>query len=309
MKISVAIASYNGEKYIIEQLDSILGQTLQIDEVIICDDKSSDRTVELVEGFINAQGLSGKWLIKVNTENLGYASNFVQAVKKTSGDLIFFCDQDDIWLPERVAIMAGLMEAQPNILMLGSESESFASSEDAPSVASWERKRFKRDNTLEHLKFKADNIFIGCQGCSMCIRKSLWQMIEDYWYPGWAHDEFVWKLALCLDGAYIYHGITLRRRLHTSNVTMHKMRDLAKRIKFVKDLKRSHEATLTFANKIHMEKSAVRLLVRNIEAARLRIDLMQNKKLLGTLKLLFCYFDCYHSRKSILVELYMAIKG
>mgnify|MGYP002575763520 FL=1 len=309
VKTSVAMATYNGETYIVEQLDSILGQTMPVEEVVICDDCSTDRTVELVEQYIREHHLEKHWRIERNEKNLGYASNFVGAVKKTTGEFIFFCDQDDIWVPDRVEVMVKLMEEKPQIRLLCSEFESFVSSADAPSVPAWEKKQFKRDNSLEHLPFNAHNLFINCQGCSMCVRRSFWEQAIPYWYTGWAHDEFVWKLALCLDGLYVYHGVTLRRRLHSSNVTMHKMRNLPKRVQFLEDLRKSHEATLTFAKSLPMDEGAYKLLERNIHSVGMRIELMRDKKVWNTFPLLFRYADCYHSKKSIPVELYMAIKG
>ncbi len=91
MKVSVAMAAFNGEKFIEEQLASILSQTRPVDEVIICDDRSSDRTAELAEDFIARKHLQDTWRVEVNTQNVGYASNFIGAVRKTSGDVVFFC--------------------------------------------------------------------------------------------------------------------------------------------------------------------------------------------------------------------------
>lgn len=309
MKISVAIATYNGEKYIEEQLDSILNQTLAVNQVVICDDCSSDNTFRVVQEYIERHGLRENWSIEVNAKNLGYASNFVGAVRKTDGDYIFFCDQDDIWVPDRVQTMIEIMEKNKQIQLLCSEFESFESTPDAPSVPTWEQKQFKRDKSLEHLRFSPHNLFINCQGCSMCIRRSFWDYVDSFWYEGWAHDEFVWKLALCMDGLFVYHDITLRRRLHSGNVTMHKMRDLKKRIRFMEDLKKSHEATYEFAKKLPMDEKAYRLLERNIKSTQMRIELMRDKKLFHTIPLALKYRDCYHSKKSIPVELYMAIKG
>lgn len=309
MKTSVAMATYNGANYIREQLESILRQTMPIDELIICDDCSKDNTVSIVNEYIRANGLQGKWRIEVNLRNLGYGSNFMQAVKMTSGDLIFFCDQDDIWVDDRVEVMTSLMENHSGILMLGSEFEPFVCSKDAPSIPSWERAKLKGDGSLEHLKFRAKNIFIGCQGCSMCIRRSFLVQIQPYWYTGWAHDEYVWKLALCIEGAYIYHGITLKRRLHSTNVTMGKMRDITKRIVFLEELMRSHEAMLQFANDHHVHSKYLRLIEKNIKSVSLRIGLLKDKKYINTFKLVSKYFKYYHSQKSIPVELYMAIRG
>ena len=303
------MATYNGAEYVVEQLESIRTQSMPVDEVIIHDDRSTDDTVAIVEKYIREHGLERTWKVSQNPKNLGYAANFISAVKETVGEYIFFCDQDDIWVPDRVEVMVGQMEEHPGILLLCSEFEFFVSSPDAPSVPTWEQKQFRRDHSLEHLPYEAHNLFINCQGCSMCIRRKFWQEVENRWYPNWAHDEFVWKLALCRNGLYVYHGVTLRRRLHSNNVTMHKMRDLPERVRFLEDLKKSHEATLAFAESLSMSGRDCRLLHRNIRATQLRIELLRDRKVWNTLPLLFGYADCYHSRKSIPVELMMAIRG
>ena len=110
MKKSVAMATYNGAEYIVEQLESIRTQTMAVDEVIICDDCSKDDTVAVVQKYIEEHDLTDTWKIEVNEKNLGYASNFIGAAMKTTGDLIFFCDQDDVWVPDRIKVMTELME-------------------------------------------------------------------------------------------------------------------------------------------------------------------------------------------------------
>ncbi len=309
MKLSVAMATYNGAEFVVEQLESIRTQTMKIDEVRICDDRSSDNTVEVVQEYIRKHGLEGSWSIEVNPKNLGYASNFMKAAGQTDGDFVFFCDQDDIWIEDRVKRMMKLMNEHPDILLLGSEFESFVSSEDAPSVPEWEQKMIKNDGTLEKKTFDAENVFIGCQGCTMCVRRELFDRAMPYWYSGWAHDEFVWKLALCMDGLYMYHSYTLRRRLHSNNVTMRKVRDIKKRIRYLVDLLASHEATLAYAKDKQLSEDRIRLLERNIKATKLRMGLLQEKKLWNIIPLVLFYRDCYHKKRAIPVELMMAIKN
>lgn len=309
MKVSVAMATYNGAAYIQEQLESILKQTKAVDELIICDDCSRDNTVAIVKDFIHKHHLQGRWRIDVNERNLGFGSNFFQAIKKTTGELIFFCDQDDIWIKDRVEAMMKLMKVNPSILMLGSEYEPFESMADAYKASSKDLAKFKKDKSLEHLKLSAKNIFIGYLGCSMCIRRSFFDQIQPYWFVGWAHDEYVWKLALVLDGAYVYHGITIRRRLHCANASMGKMRDLSKRIYFLEDLLRGHEVTLSFARDNAGDSRKIQLIEKNIRSVKLRIELLKKKKYLNTIPLIFRYSRYYHSQRSIPVELYMAIKG
>jgi glycosyltransferase involved in cell wall biosynthesis len=95
--ISVCIATYNGEKYIKEQLDSILCQLEEDDEVIISDDNSTDNTLGIVRS-LNDERIK----IYINTWEKGYSPNFENALRQATGDYIFLSDQDDIWLECKV---------------------------------------------------------------------------------------------------------------------------------------------------------------------------------------------------------------
>jgi len=309
MKVSVAMASYNGAEFIIEQLESIIHQTRKVDEIIICDDGSKDDTVNIVKSYIKANNYEGFITIVENEKNLGYASNFMKAISLTSGDYIFFSDQDDLWLDIKVEQMISQMEKNPKIELLCSEFDTFVTSSDAPRPSKEATKSFtNKKNTLK-LDFSPANIFIGCEGCCMLIKRSFYEDVKYYWYDKWAHDEFFWKLALVRNSLYFYHGITLLRRLHSNNVTMHKMRDLKKRIKFLEDLKKSHAQTLKYVKESDNDKAKIKLLEKNIKATNLRIEILRDKKVFNTLPLIFKYSNCYHSKKSIPVELMMAFKA
>lgn len=97
MKLSVCIATYNGEKYIKEQIASILPQIGEKDELIISDDLSNDETLNIIKSF-------GDKRIKIYTHETdhGFVRNFENALKKATGDVIFLSDQDDIWMPNKV---------------------------------------------------------------------------------------------------------------------------------------------------------------------------------------------------------------
>lgn len=99
-KISIAMATYNGELYIRRQLDSIAQQTLPPAELIVCDDGSTDSTVNIVNDFSR----SAPFPVEVvqNEKRLGFTANFLQAARMCHGDLIAFCDQDDEWLPQKL---------------------------------------------------------------------------------------------------------------------------------------------------------------------------------------------------------------
>lgn len=110
--ISVCMAAYNGGEYIREQLQSILEQTLQPDEVVICDDCSTDDTIPKIQDFLKKHGLQGRWRLYQNSENKGYPGNFYYAMSLCRGDIVFLSDQDDIWHPEKISRMAKVMEQE-----------------------------------------------------------------------------------------------------------------------------------------------------------------------------------------------------
>lgn len=97
--ISVCIATYNGEKYIQEQLSSILKQLNNNDEVIISDDHSIDNTLELIKSLNDS-----RIKVFINDKEKGYTRNFENALEKASGDIIFLSDQDDVWMDDKVTI-------------------------------------------------------------------------------------------------------------------------------------------------------------------------------------------------------------
>ncbi len=111
MKISVCIATYNGEKFISEQLASILCQLSSEDEVIISDDSSLDNTIGLIKLFNDDR-------IKI-LENQNFKNpifNFENALINSTGDIIFLSDQDDIWLPDKVKLMKPIVEKSHIVL-------------------------------------------------------------------------------------------------------------------------------------------------------------------------------------------------
>lgn len=107
MMISVCMATYNGERYIRQQIDSILPQLGEGDELVISDDESTDGTKDIVESFNDARI---KWIDFVRDKkgmlpvHLA-TTNFENAVRHAQGDVIFLSDQDDVWLPDKVKVM------------------------------------------------------------------------------------------------------------------------------------------------------------------------------------------------------------
>lgn len=100
--ISIALCTYNGEKNLRQQLDSLIHQTYQNLEIVIVDDKSSDSTLEILEEYAK---LESRIRIEINKENLGYTKNFEKAISLCKGEYIALSDQDDIWDLDKIRIL------------------------------------------------------------------------------------------------------------------------------------------------------------------------------------------------------------
>lgn len=112
MTTSVALCTYNGEKYIEAQLRSILNQTLSVGEIVICDDRSVDNTIEIVKKISSETNIPIH--IYINEKNLGCIKNFEKAISLCCGEIVFLSDQDDIWLSNKVDYITKYFEENPN---------------------------------------------------------------------------------------------------------------------------------------------------------------------------------------------------
>jgi glycosyltransferase involved in cell wall biosynthesis len=116
MKISIALCTYNGARFLPEQLASIAAQTRPPDELIVCDDRSQDDTVDIIRRFAKTVGFPVS--LHINDENLGSFQNFGKAIGLCEGDLIALCDQDDVWLPEKLTRIASEFENNSKLGLL-----------------------------------------------------------------------------------------------------------------------------------------------------------------------------------------------
>jgi hypothetical protein len=110
-KTSIAMAVYNGERFLPEQLDSLLRQTRLPDELVVSDDASTDATVEVVREFATHAPFPVKLI--PNDQNVGCTKNYDRAIGQCTGEIIFMCDCDDVWHPERIAVTEETFAAYP----------------------------------------------------------------------------------------------------------------------------------------------------------------------------------------------------
>ena len=122
--VSICIATYNGEKYLKEQLDSVCNQTYKNIEILIQDDASSDNTVKIIQAYQEKYNIQ----LFVNESNLGYIKNFESLIQKATGEYIAPCDQDDIWVKNKIELLINNIKTSSliysNSLLVDSHGES-----------------------------------------------------------------------------------------------------------------------------------------------------------------------------------------
>ncbi len=114
-KVSVVIATYNGSKYIRQQVQSILSQTYLPFEIIVCDDKSTDNTLSIVEEMLKGSPVILRTIIGII--QVGHVQNFNKGLMAVSGDYVALCDQDDVWFPEKLEKAVSFFQSAPNYVV------------------------------------------------------------------------------------------------------------------------------------------------------------------------------------------------
>lgn len=196
MKISVALCTYNGEKYLEEQLDSILNQTLKVDEIIVCDDQSSDNTIEILKNYSKKN--EGLFKIFINEINLRSVKNFEKAISLCTGDIIFLSDQDDSWLPEKVAEITSYFKLNPSISVIATNGYCIdENSELIDKFTVWEIPQLFIDNNVNFDFYTTISYFFNiATGATMALKKSfLKECLPFPIIPNFHHDEWLARVS------------------------------------------------------------------------------------------------------------------
>lgn len=191
MKISVVLCTYNGEKYIKEQLDSILSQTYPIDEILVLDDGSTDGTMDIVRKMLENSSIKSE--IIQNSVNLGAAGNFMKGIKLAQGDWILTSDQDDVWFEHKVEDFVKLFETQRECVLAFSDAVVTDQSLTVKQESLWnssefttQKRQFMESGQYYKVLF-SDNIVTGA---AMAVKREFALVcppmpegtLHDYWF-------------------------------------------------------------------------------------------------------------------------------
>lgn len=222
MLCSIAMSTYNGSEFLARQLDSILSQTRPVDEIVISDDASADRTLEIIDRCRSAHP-EIRWKVLASQHNQGFRMSFRRAIMHCTGDLIFLCDQDDVWLPGKIEKVERVFSQNPQILSLITDFKTIGAQDqllnpDAGGENLWVADRvFSSPDPIVKLSLREMLGRNQGQGCAMAIRRSL---AEEYIALDkvWTHDWILNLIAAMHGGLYFCKEQLLHYRLHGSNL-------------------------------------------------------------------------------------------
>jgi glycosyltransferase involved in cell wall biosynthesis len=164
ISVAVAMATFNGERYLLEQLESIARQSHQPDELVISDDGSNDRTIEMARAWAATAPMRVR--ISVAEKRLGITANFEQALRLTTADIIFLSDQDDVWLPQKIERVLEEFMRDPEILLV--LNDQWITDENLRSTSRTSHEILKRKYHL----YDRQSLVSG-HGCCMAVRRPL----------------------------------------------------------------------------------------------------------------------------------------
>lgn len=262
--VAVLLSTYNGSHYLEQQLLSLSNQTYCDFTLYIRDDGSSDNTRDIIRDFI--KGKDNVIFVESN-ENLGAAGSFISLVNNIDAEYYFFCDQDDVWLREKIELtMQEIKKHDQDLPLLVHTDLMIVDSElTIMSNSFYEYSNIARDDFIEKKQLLLQNYIVGC---TCCINKKLANLanisssdhskiaMHDWWYA--LHAQFFGKI-IYIDKA------TIKYRQHQNNTLGAQKDSLLRYIKMLRNnsgVKRvnKYRDKLTVQSCFFEKKNSIRLL-------------------------------------------------
>ena len=215
MKVSIAMASYNGAKYLREQLESFLSQSRLPDELIVCDDGSSDSTIATLSEF-SELSLFDVHIYK-NDENIGFLKNFEKALLNCTGDFIFFSDQDDVWFSNKIERVLSEFDRDQNVMVVCND-----------QTITDENLNHSNNTMLSNTRRLGYPDSWHVTGCCTCVKKEFVELVVPIPEKIGAHDVWINGLADILGVRRILPESLQFYRRYGTNVSTSEAQSLGK---------------------------------------------------------------------------------
>ena len=304
MKISVVMCTYNGEKYIEEQLRTILKQSRKPEEVILCDDCSTDKTAEIIRSFIRTYGLENDWHLYENPENMGWKRNFMETLRRSTGDLIFLADQDDLWHLRKIERMTKVCEQHPEVSLLVCDCYPF-------DDVTGERKKWflPQLGKQDLMQIPIGRSFAESlrPGCTYALRGGMREYIDELWEEDCPHDLFFWCAALAQGSLYSYPKVLVKWRRAEGNATPRNDKNRECRMEVLERQYRVTKQMLAYKETLQIpEKNRIKM-EQALQVYRKRKDAIERGSLPELLALLR-YLPLYPRKRSWIGDVIAATK-
>lgn len=194
-RLSIALCTCNGPKYLPAQLQSIGQQTRLPDQLVICDDHSTDNTLEVIANF--SRGAAFPVEVHRNPLNLGSTRNFEQAISLCTGEIIMLCDQDDIWRREKLFVMEAAFKASPGAALVFSDALIVDEHSDSTGRRLWQASGFTGGLRAQAAQGDLFHVLLTdsrVTGATMAFRAGLKSLLLPI-PQTWVHDEWIALLA------------------------------------------------------------------------------------------------------------------
>lgn len=218
--VSVALCTWQGERYIAAQLRTVGAQTVLPTQVVIVDDASTDGTWGVLEqevATLHARGI--EVVLRRQQQNVGYVRNFESALLQCSGDIVFLCDQDDLWREDKIETFLRIFDARPGLRLLHSNAQ-LVDAEGVPLRATLfqalaiDRQDIKREHRGEGFEVLLGRNIVT--GAVTALRRDLIAEALPV-ADGWIHDEWLAMVAAASGGLDCIETITTDYRQHDRN--------------------------------------------------------------------------------------------
>lgn len=214
--LSIALCTYNGARFLREQLQSLANQTLLPFEVVITDDCSMDNTFDIIQEFSNI--LNIKYF--QNEKSLKVTKNFEKSISLCTGDIILMCDQDDLWHADKLAKIHAYFQENPKSLAVFSDAELVDEQGKSLNQNFWSAVRFHEIQQNQWKDGHSVEILLAgnrSAGCMMAFRKELKDVILPFptHIPEMIHDNWITMVAAMMDSMSIIEEQLVYYRQHS----------------------------------------------------------------------------------------------
>ena len=304
--VSVAMATYNGIKYIAEQLDSLRTQTLPPDEVIIADDRSTDGTYEFCRDYIARYELTG-WRVYQNEHNLGLRKNFRKVMAECTGEYIFTCDQDDIWMPDKISVMLSVISERPEIRLLVSN---YIGLVKGKPVKVHVKNLARNDGAVIPVRLQESGLMTMRPGCTFCFRRELLDKFNVMDIDTAIHDAMLWMYAVSSDSLYLLNRHLIFWRRHenaATGVSFSSYPNVEQRIRETYETEEIYRKFLDASEELEIPSHNVSFMNEIIDFLHRRMDMLGKRSIFRTAFFVMKNMKYYPTLRNALSDIYAMI--